>query len=844
MSLTVKLHRKTREPLPEEPGNRSSSVPLLSLSLARAMLEHGDLIEAETLCRDALQATPHDSEVLKLLGRSLLAQQKNSEAVATLGQALLGAPECTASQRDLAEALLRNGSPISALPFLYRAKSLLFDHADPWLDSLTDSALVEARRRGFALVDPTDSKGQTTLVFVGQPLDQTELVGGDDLGAVFPPVGSDTSETRREERIGGAHLRNDPPNRSPANVDAALDSIPALNGMLMLAATSKEPRVSLGVEEVLKAIVGETRREYAEVDELSETSMPKARGLRLWAAVVLVLLSSAGGAIASLAMGKLASKESRLLQAASDALYQDTEAGYESVLTTLKTVEGSRPVAARAFSHAALALDHRKGSGHISSAVRLLESLSQEERDLELALGARVYLFKAQQSQDFGEFEVTEPSIIFTKPSTFEEALRSADLHSPFLGAILGRYLLSVGDDEGGVSALLKALELDPDLPLARRALARWAGDKQDLMHAKRHLEVLVSLDPQDASAIADRALVQAALGESFSEEELGSLARIVDEDTVSVTRARVALILAVLALANDDWMHAETLLGHVAPYPELAAAGLKLISAAGHGEAAERLAHIYREMVSARCLAEAYAITRIVLVLPEANPGFAFDDERTLNSELARIRPTPGRFIPFEINWARAVPNFNDIQWAEDPFVTAEGLVAATLGFAHLAEGRLEEGRDQLTAAIQSGWISGHLRLALAETQLTLGASDDSIATLSPIIDGEGTKAVSARKVAARAHFQAGRVGTARDMVHALLGADIIAADLLFLAGQISLEEDRLDEAITWIEKSRRLEPNGEHVAAAKSILEQFVESEPDEERAAKVKSLLEKLR
>ncbi len=78
----------------------------------------------------------------------------------------------------------------------------------------------------------------------------------------------------------------------------------------------------------------------------------------------------------------------------------------------------------------------------------------------------------------------------------------------------LGEAYLAVGDDERGVACLEEAINREPALAAARRALAKRYLAMNDGVRAKQHIDELVRLDPQDAAA-------RQQLGRAFMQQRM-----------------------------------------------------------------------------------------------------------------------------------------------------------------------------------------------------------------------------------------------------------------------------------------------------------------------------------
>jgi tetratricopeptide (TPR) repeat protein len=105
----------------EESGSDS---PKASFDRANTFLRAGDALMAERICRQALNAHPRDSNLLCLLGASLIRQRKPEEAEHTLSRAVRIYGSFSRAHEGLAEALIMQGRLSEALASLERAEEL------------------------------------------------------------------------------------------------------------------------------------------------------------------------------------------------------------------------------------------------------------------------------------------------------------------------------------------------------------------------------------------------------------------------------------------------------------------------------------------------------------------------------------------------------------------------------------------------------------------------------------------------------------------------------------------------------------------------------------------------
>ena len=96
----------------EESGSDS---PKASFDRANTFLRAGDAPMAERICRQALNAHPRDSNLLCLLGASLIRQRKPEEAEHTLSRAVRIYSSFSRAHEGLAEALIMQGRLSEAL---------------------------------------------------------------------------------------------------------------------------------------------------------------------------------------------------------------------------------------------------------------------------------------------------------------------------------------------------------------------------------------------------------------------------------------------------------------------------------------------------------------------------------------------------------------------------------------------------------------------------------------------------------------------------------------------------------------------------------------------------------
>jgi tetratricopeptide (TPR) repeat protein len=88
------------------------------------LINAGDLGAAESRCRAALDACPHDINIQALLGALLVKMDRRAEAEALLRRVVDAAPEFAKPAEDLGFLLVQAGRPADALTFLERATRL------------------------------------------------------------------------------------------------------------------------------------------------------------------------------------------------------------------------------------------------------------------------------------------------------------------------------------------------------------------------------------------------------------------------------------------------------------------------------------------------------------------------------------------------------------------------------------------------------------------------------------------------------------------------------------------------------------------------------------------------
>jgi tetratricopeptide (TPR) repeat protein len=98
--------------------------PKASFDRANTFLRAGDAAMAERICRQALNAHPRDSNLLVLLGATLIRQQKPEEAEHTLSRAVRIYSDFSRAHEGLAEALIMQGRLPEALASLKVAEEL------------------------------------------------------------------------------------------------------------------------------------------------------------------------------------------------------------------------------------------------------------------------------------------------------------------------------------------------------------------------------------------------------------------------------------------------------------------------------------------------------------------------------------------------------------------------------------------------------------------------------------------------------------------------------------------------------------------------------------------------
>ncbi|HEX4970392.1 MAG TPA: tetratricopeptide repeat protein, partial [Steroidobacteraceae bacterium] len=111
---------------------RQPLAPRATFDEAIALINAGNLADAEARCRAALQTYPRDVNMLALLGALLVKMNRAEEAATTLRQAIALAPTFAKPHEDLGRLLVQQNLMQEALPHLERAIRLDPNLEDAW----------------------------------------------------------------------------------------------------------------------------------------------------------------------------------------------------------------------------------------------------------------------------------------------------------------------------------------------------------------------------------------------------------------------------------------------------------------------------------------------------------------------------------------------------------------------------------------------------------------------------------------------------------------------------------------------------------------------------------------
>lgn len=103
---------------------QTTGAPKAVFDEAIGLINAGELGEAESRCRTALRAFPHDVNMEALLGALLVKLERRAEAEALLRAVNEAAPDFAKPAEDLGFLLVQCGRPAEALPYLERATRL------------------------------------------------------------------------------------------------------------------------------------------------------------------------------------------------------------------------------------------------------------------------------------------------------------------------------------------------------------------------------------------------------------------------------------------------------------------------------------------------------------------------------------------------------------------------------------------------------------------------------------------------------------------------------------------------------------------------------------------------
>ena len=106
--------------------------PKTAFEEAIALINSGELAQAETLCQATLTTSPRDINILALFGALLIKLNRAAEAEAHLRQAIELAPTFAKPHEDLGYLLTREQRAAEALPYLQRATRLDPKLEDAW----------------------------------------------------------------------------------------------------------------------------------------------------------------------------------------------------------------------------------------------------------------------------------------------------------------------------------------------------------------------------------------------------------------------------------------------------------------------------------------------------------------------------------------------------------------------------------------------------------------------------------------------------------------------------------------------------------------------------------------
>ncbi|MEM7356243.1 MAG: tetratricopeptide repeat protein, partial [Acidobacteriota bacterium] len=233
-------------------------------------------------------------------------------------------------------------------------------------------------------------------------------------------------------------------------------------------------------------------------------------------------------------------------------------------------------------------------------------ALDHSRRALDAAPSSESLLrFFATVALDAGLTSVAAPSV---------ETLARMDPASGEYAFMVGRVWIQLGKTGEASEALLRAIELDPDLLPARRELALAFGAESRFEASKQHLELFLGAleDPwRDLDAQAALAEAEQRLGDSTAAE---ARAQQVLEKAPGHARAR--LVLGLVLADRGEFERARSELEQaVAVDPKLAQAHYRLSFACtrlGDRECAERHLKLYRRALGG-AEAEVVQMTNIV---------------------------------------------------------------------------------------------------------------------------------------------------------------------------------------------------------------------------------------
>ncbi|RMG15856.1 MAG: tetratricopeptide repeat protein [Deltaproteobacteria bacterium] len=639
--------------------------------------------------------------------------------------------------------------------------------------------------------------------------------GGSKAEASAPPAGSAESKAPAPDEKRGAA--------------AASKARKAVTGAFKTAQKLEDGRVGLSVDDVLAAIIdGGVLEENSEVRDRRERirAGQSGRSLRLRPAVVVALavLGALAGFVVTRVDEQQRSLETKALSEAAAELFRDTEPGYHHALDTLQHIPGAEAAVARALAHAALASDFGGGRAHFDAALEELKRTEGPDRLRAEAIAARVLLHSAAAEHAWEAPPAAEVEAVVGTAGELSEAVRELLARAPdsFLApTAAGRHHLAQGRTAEGLTFLLEALQRDPGYPLAQRALARFAGDLGDLARARRHIDALLRRDAEDLFARSDRALLLPAVGEPVSETDRERVEEAAARGAADapVTSVRASLVAAALQAVERQHAKVRSRLSKFeAPRPWLEQAAALLL-AIGETKAARSLAErLGKSAEGDPFAATVAALADAIDALPAAEVPEepAAGDGRTIHLLYGRLRPRPGRPVPFQVEWDARLPDLSAVAKAEDPAAAAQAALSRWRAERALSTGAWQEAIEILKGGAPGDATSGGARVDLARAYLQAGKAEEALATLAQArpLDPSTPQGAAALSLRAEAALRLGREAEAREALEALSKAGIASPSLLRMQARAQLTAGRADRALALLDEALRLAPGDPRLA------------------------------